>query len=277
LAERAFEGSEEGFVADFPAEHVEGHGAFFKRGGLELWREGVQAAVAGEGDGVIGQRTGCYILQGGVHGVFTVLVFDIHQLAVAGHTVGDPCVIEGARADLRTPPLVGDCVGQEADAALIGNAGAEDGSQLRGPDGGECIVRQLNDIEVRGFSDAEIVGKEVVLFGGGLSELGSALLVRDGEINLDVAGAGGDGIDVAAGDDRAGEAGFVPFEVELVAGLAVGQGDGLAAALRAAGEDPHALGNAEMDLSGEAVGEVAVHGKPAGWVEQVGDGLLDGS
>ena len=44
LAERAFEGGEEGLVADFPAQHVEDHGALFEGHGLELGREGAQAA-----------------------------------------------------------------------------------------------------------------------------------------------------------------------------------------------------------------------------------------
>ncbi len=74
-------------------------------------------------------------------------------------------------------------------------------------------------------SCAEAVGEEVVLFGGGLRELVGGGLVADGEIDLDVAGARRDGADKAAGDDGAGEAGLVPVEVELVAGLAVGEGD----------------------------------------------------
>ena len=74
---------------------------------------------------------------------------------------------------------------------------------------------------------AEAVGEEVVFLGSGLGELVAAGLMGDGEIDLDVAGAGGERADVAAGDDGAGEAGLGPVEVVLVAGLAVGEGDGL--------------------------------------------------
>ena len=81
---------------------------------------------------------------------------------------------------------------------------------------------------------------------------------------------------IAAGDDGAGEAGLVPVEVELVAGLAAGEGDGVGRALRAAGKDAHALRHLDVDLRGEAIGHVAGGGEPARGIEQVGDGLLDG-
>ena len=97
----------------------------------------------------------------------------------------------------------------------------------------------------------------------------------DGQINLDVARSGGHRADVAPGDDRSGKSGFGPVEVELIARLAVGQRDGLGFPVAAAGKDAHALGNADVHLGGEPVGEVARHRKPAGRVEQVGDRLLD--
>ena len=73
-----------------------------------------------------------------------------------------------------------------------------------------------------------------------------------------------------------GKPGLVPIEIELVAGLAVGQRCRLGAALCAAGEDPHALRNAEVDLRGEAVSEVAGRWGTSARVEQIGDGLLNG-
>ena len=84
LAEGAFEGGEEGFVADLPAQHVEDHGALFEGHGLELGREGREAAGAGERDGVVGQSAGGNVLHRGVQGAAAVLVFEVHQLAVAG-------------------------------------------------------------------------------------------------------------------------------------------------------------------------------------------------
>ena len=84
------------------------------------------------------------------------------------------------------------------------------------------------------------------------------------------------GSTIAAGDDGSGKAGLGPVEVVLVAGLAVGERDGLGFARAAAGEDAHALRHADVHLGGEAVGEVAGGGKPARGIEQVGDGLLDG-
>ncbi len=98
----------------------------------------------------------------------------------------------------------------------------------------------------------------------------------DGEIDLDVARADRDGANESAGDDGAGEAGLVPVEVVLVAGLAVGEGDGVGCTLRAAGKNLHALRHADVHLGGEAVGHVAGAGKPARGIEQVSDGLLDG-
>ncbi len=171
LAERALERGQEGFVADFAAQHVEDHGALFEGHGLELGREGIEAADAGERDGVVGERAGGDVLQRAAQGAVAAFFFDVHQLAVAGHAVGDPGVVEGAGADLGTPPLMGDGVGEEADAGLVADARAHDGGEFGSPDGGQGVVGEFDDVEVRGFRGAEAVGKEVVLFGGGLGEL----------------------------------------------------------------------------------------------------------
>ena len=276
LAESAFEDGEESLVADLPAQHVEDHGALFEGHGLELGREGIEAADAGEGNGVIGERAGGDVLEGGLQGALAVLVFDIHQLAVARHAVGDPGVVEGFGADLGSPPLVGDGVGEEADAGLVSDARAHDGGEFGRPDGGEGVVGQFDDVEVAGIREAEAVGEEVVFAGGGLGQRVGRGLMGDGEVDLDVAGAGGDGRQIAAGNDGSGKAGLGPIEVVLVAGLAAGEGDGLGGAGGAAGEDAHPLRDADMDFGGEAVGHEAGGGKPAGGVEQVADGFLDG-
>ncbi len=78
-------------------------------------------------------------------------------------------------------------------------------------------------VEVRSLGRAEAVGEEVVFLGGGFGDLVAGGLVADGEIDLDVAGAGGERAEIAAGDHGAGESGLVPVEVELVAGLAAGE------------------------------------------------------
>ena len=50
-------------------------------------------------------------------------------------------------ADFGAPPLVGDGVGQQADAALVADARAEDGGQLGRPDGGQRVVGKLDDVQ----------------------------------------------------------------------------------------------------------------------------------
>ncbi len=256
---------------------MENHGAFFKGHGLELGREGIETAGAGERDGVVGQGASGDVVKRGAEGIFPALVFEIHELAVAGHAVGDPGVAEGLRADFGAPPLVGDGVGEEADAGLVTHAGAQDGGELGGPDGGQGVVGDFNDVEVWCLGFAKVFAEKVELFGSGLGELVAEGLVGDGEVDLHVTGAGSIGAEVAAGDDGAGKAGLIPLEIELVAGLAAGERDGVGGALLAAGEDLHALGNTDVDLGGEAVGQVAGHGEPAGGIEEVGDGLLNGS
>ena len=171
FAERSFERGEEGLVADFAAQHVEDHGALFEGHGLELGREGIMRRDAGERDGVVGQRAGGDVLQGGVQSALAAFFFEVHQLAVARHAVGDPGVVEGARADFGAPPLVGDGVGQQANAGFVADAGTHDAGQFRRPDGREGVVGHFDDVEMRGFGCAEAVGEEVVFFGGGLGEL----------------------------------------------------------------------------------------------------------
>ncbi len=145
FAENSFECGEECLVADFAAQHVEDHGALFEGHRLELGRERAHAADAGERDGVVGERSGGDVLQGVVQGAVAAFVFEIHQLAVAGHAVGDPGVVEGARADFGTPPLMGDGVGQQADAGFVGDARTHDAGEFGSPCGGEGVVGHFDD------------------------------------------------------------------------------------------------------------------------------------
>ncbi len=92
-----------------------------------------------------------------MHGALAALVFDVHQLAIAGHAVGDPCVVEGVGADFGTPPLVGDGVGEQADAALVADARAEDGGDFGGPDGGQGVVGEFDDVECGCLGAAEVL------------------------------------------------------------------------------------------------------------------------
>ncbi len=147
LAERAFENVEKGLVAHFAAKHVEDHGALFEGHGLELRREGIEAVVAGKRNSVIGQGAGGDIFKSGAEGAFAALVFDIHQLAVARHAVGDPGVVEGVGADFASPPLVGDGIGQQPDAGFVADARALNGGQLGGVGGGQGVVGQLDHVQ----------------------------------------------------------------------------------------------------------------------------------
>ena len=160
LAERAFERGEKCLVADLPAQHVEDHGAFLEGHGLEFGREGIEASGTGKRDGVVGERAGGNVLERGLQGAFAVLFFHKHQLAVAGHAVGDPGIAQGFGADFRSPPLVGDGVGEEADAGLVADARAHDGGELGPPGGGEGIVGQFDNVQVARFQFAEVVGEE---------------------------------------------------------------------------------------------------------------------
>ena len=118
LREHAAEELLEALVAHLPAEHVEDHRALFERHGLELRREGVEAAEGGERLGVVGQRAGGDVGDGGLEGGLAGGVFEVHQLGVAGHAVGDPGIVERGRRDFGAPPLVRDGVGEEALAAV---------------------------------------------------------------------------------------------------------------------------------------------------------------
>ena len=104
---------------------------------------------------VVCQSAGGNVLEGCAHGALAAFFFQVHQLAVARHAVGDPGVAERARAHFRTPPLVRDGVGQQADAALVAHARALNGGDLRGPHGGERIVWDLDHVETRGFVAAK--------------------------------------------------------------------------------------------------------------------------
>jgi hypothetical protein len=101
--------------------------------------------------------------------------------------------------------------------------------------------------------------------------------VADGEIDLDVAWAGGEGAEIASGDDGARESGFVPVEVELIAWFAAGERNGLGCPLGTAGENFHALRDLDVQLRGEAIGHEAGGGEPACRVEQICDRLLNRS
>ena len=85
---------------------------------------------------------------------------------------------------------MGDGVGEQADAAFVRDAGAENGGQFRRPDGGKRVVGKLDYVEVGSFWRAEVIGEEVVFPGRGLGKLVGAGLVSDGQINLHIAGAG---------------------------------------------------------------------------------------
>ncbi len=108
----------EGVVAHLPAEHVEDHGALFEGHGLELRGEGVEAAEGGEGLGVVGEGAGGDVGDGGLEGGLAGGVFEVHQLGVAGHAVGDPGVVQGGGRDLGAPPLVGEGVGESRRCSL---------------------------------------------------------------------------------------------------------------------------------------------------------------
>ncbi len=204
------------------------------------------------------------------------LILHVHQLAVAGHAVGDPGIVEGARTDLGAPPLASDGVGQQARAGLVADPGARNRRQLRRPDGGQSAIRQFDYIQVAGFGCAEAAGKEVVLFGRRLRQTVRRLLVAGGEKNLHVAGARCEWPREATGNYRAGKAGPGPVEVVLNARLAVGQNYRLGRSLAAAGKDLHPPRHTNVHFGGETVVQIADgDGKPARRVKQVADRLLN--
>ena len=105
----------------------------------------------------------------------------------------------------RTPPLVRDGVGEQADAAFVADARAVNGGHLRRPDGRQSVVGKLDDVEAAGFRLAEGVGEEVEFLGGGLGKLVCRRLVADGEVDLHIAGARRNGRHKAAGNHGARE------------------------------------------------------------------------
>ena len=104
-----------------------------------------------------------------------------------------PFVIQASSRDLgltsKAPPLVGDGIGEQADAGFVADAGAHDGGNLRRVDGGQGVIGQLDDVDAWRGRQAERVGEVVVFAGGGLRELVGRGLVGDGDVDLDVAGA----------------------------------------------------------------------------------------
>ena len=212
LREHAAEEVGEDVVAHLPAEHVEDHGALFEGLGLELRGEGVEAAEGGEGVGVVGEGAGGDVGDGVLEGGLAAGVFEVQQLGVAGHAVGDPGVVEGGGRDLVAPPLVGDGVGEEAGVAAVG----ADGDDFRGPGGGDGVGGELDDVELAGFGGAEEAGEEFELLGDGGGEVVGLGFVGFGGEDADVGDAGRcDGIEELAGDDGAGEAGALPVEAVL--------------------------------------------------------------
>ena len=187
LREHAAQELLEGVVAHLPAEHVEDHGALFQGHGLELRGVGVEAAEGGERLGVVGQRAGGDIADGGLEGGLAGGIFEVHQLAVAGHAVGDPGVVERCGRDLGAPPLVGEGVGEQAlrgwwlDDAIAGDAG-----HLRRPGGGDGVVGQLDDVDAAGLGLAEDAGHVLELAAGEGGEVGGAGLALVGDVDVDV-------------------------------------------------------------------------------------------
>ncbi len=140
LREEGAEEFVEDIVAHLPAEHVEDHGSLFEGHGLELRREGIEAADGGEGLGVVGEGAGGDVGDGGLEGAFAGGVFEVHQLGVAGHAVGDPGIVHSSGRDLAAPPLVGEGVGEQALLVAGGDAIAGDGGDLGRPGGGDGVV-----------------------------------------------------------------------------------------------------------------------------------------
>jgi hypothetical protein len=62
-----------------------------------------------------------------------------------------PLVIQASSRVLglisQSPPLVGDGIGEQADAGFVAGARAHDGGQLGRVDGGQGVVGQLDDVE----------------------------------------------------------------------------------------------------------------------------------
>ena len=147
LAQGSLQRLKEGLLANLPAQHVEDHGPLFEGHRLELGRKRAQPAHARQGNRVIGQGSGRDILERGPHGVLAALLLHVHQLAVAGHAVCNPGIVQGARTHLGTPPLVGHGVGQQSHAALVADPGTENSCQLRRPNCGQGIIGQFHNVQ----------------------------------------------------------------------------------------------------------------------------------
>ena len=210
------------------------------------------------------------------HGVSSAILFQIHQFAVSSHAVSDPGIVVGAWTYFRTPPLVGNGIGQQADARFVGDPRTQDCSQLRRPDRRQSVVRQLHHVHVAGLRLTKAFSKEVVLFGHRLGHLVAGRLVAHRQVDLHVAGSRGEWAQKTSSNHCAGKAGFGPVEVVFITGFAAGQLHRARCTLVPAGEDLHSLRHADVDLRREPVDEIAGHGEPSRRVEQIGDGLLDG-
>jgi len=228
LREEGVEEFEKDLVAHLPAEHMENHRALFKSHGLELRGEGVETADGGERFCVIGEGTGGDVGDGVLEGGFAGGVFEVHQLGVAGHAVGDPGIVHGGWRDLAAPPLMGEGVGEQALLVAGGDAATGDGCDLGGPGGGDGVVGEFDEVHVGGFGLAEGAGHEEVFALGLAGEVVGVLFVFFGDVDAHV--AGGDGLDELAGDDGPGETGLGPLEGVLgaVAGEAFLRGDAAA-------------------------------------------------
>ena len=167
LRQQGAEELDEDLVAHLPAEHVEDHRSLLERHGLELRGEGIEPADGGQRLGVVGESAGGDVGDGGLEGVLAGGVFEVHQLGVARHAVGDPGVVHGRGRDLAAPPLVGEGVGEQTLLVAGGDAVAGDGGDLGRPGGGDSVVGQLDEVHARGFGLAEGAG-HVEIFALGL-------------------------------------------------------------------------------------------------------------
>ncbi len=176
----------EDVVAHLPAEHVEDHGALFEGHGLELGGEGVEAAKGGEGLGVVREGAGGDVADGSLEGGFAGGVFEVHELGVAAHAVGDPGVVQGGGGDLGAEPLVGEGVGEQARELSVDDADAGDGGNAGRPGGGDRSRSGSSTMSSAGLGLAEGGGHELKLLGGVVAELECAGLVRVEGVDLEV-------------------------------------------------------------------------------------------
>ena len=91
----------------------------------EIPARGVEAGGTGKRDSVVGEGSGPEgrpAARLSVRFCRSPLRQNI-RFAVAGHAVGDPCIVQSLRAGFRSPPLMGEGVGEEADAGFVADAG----------------------------------------------------------------------------------------------------------------------------------------------------------